>query len=170
MIKQSPFIIALLTALFITSSAADEPFQKIGPSTGLPIPRYISLGSNEANMRRGPSSDYPVDWVYHREGFPLRVIGESGHWRKVEDADGIKGWFHYALLSGNRTALILTDRVEARQAAAENAQISMILEKGVIAPLKACTPNWCRVEIERIEGWLPKSAIWGVNPDEVFED
>lgn len=151
----------------VSFGALAETYQKEGPATGLPIPRYVSLGSDEANMRQGPSQNHAVLWIYHRDGLPLRVIGESGHWRKVEDSDGVKGWFHKALLSGKRTVLV-TEKVQLRELAAENAQLVAILEKGVIGRLQACTQNWCEVQIQGLTGWLPKPAIWGVEADEVI--
>ncbi len=166
--KAGKWIALICAGLIAFPVASDEPFQKIGPSTGLPIPRYISLNSSEANMRRGPSQDYPIEWVYHRAGYPMRVIGESGHWRKVEDPDGARGWFHYALLSGNRTALITADKVTLNKSPAENSQLVAILQKGVIASLNACTSNWCEIEIQKLEGWVPKTAIWGVSVEETF--
>lgn len=121
-------------------------------------------------MRRGPALDYQIDWVYHARGLPVRVIGESGHWRKVEDFEGYKGWLHYALLSGNRTVLVTAESTSANKAAAQNSNFSAILQKNVIADLLSCTIDWCEVEIDGYEGWVPKADIWGVDDDEVFEE
>lgn len=161
---------AIMMVLMVGNIGSAEIYQKIGPSTNLPIPRYISLRGEEAFMRRGPSQNHKIDWIYHRKGYPLRVIGESGHWRKVEDWEGVKGWFHYALLSSTRTVIVTADKATLHAAAAENGQMVAILQKGVIAKLKSCTQNWCEVEIDNLDGWLPKSAFWGVDADEVFED
>ena len=74
-----------------------------GPVTNLPIPRFVSLKADEANVRRGPSLTHRIDWVFTRREMPLMIVAEHGHWRKVQDRDGAGGWVHYALLSGART-------------------------------------------------------------------
>ena len=35
-------------------------YAEIGKETGLEIPRYISLKSNDANIRVGPNKNYPI--------------------------------------------------------------------------------------------------------------
>jgi SH3-like domain-containing protein len=41
------------------------------------------------------------------------------------------------------------------------------LELGVIARLGKCDKNWCRLTAGGYRGWAPKSALWGVKPDEI---
>ncbi len=41
------------------------------------------------------------------------------------------------------------------------------LEIGVIAELDECNQLWCRVKSGGYRGWAEKSALWGVDPDEV---
>ena len=36
----------------------------IGKETGLEIPRYVSLKSDDANIRVGPSKNYPIEIKY----------------------------------------------------------------------------------------------------------
>ena len=57
----------------------------VGPETGLPIPRFVSMKASEANIRRGPSMTHRVDWVFRHQGLPLIVTAEYGHWRRVMD-------------------------------------------------------------------------------------
>ena len=88
---------------------AAEP--RIGRSTGLPLPRFASIKADPARLRRGPGVDYPILWELTRRGLPVRIVGEYGHWRRVELHDGSKGWMHRVLLSGRRTALLLGDKL-----------------------------------------------------------
>ena len=37
-----------------------------GSATGLPLPRFAALRSDEVNLRAGPGTGYPIDWVYKR--------------------------------------------------------------------------------------------------------
>lgn len=78
----------------------------IGTETKLPLPRFASLRADRVYMRRGPGERYPIDWVYHRRGLPVKIEREFGVWRLVEDPDGQKGWVHQVTLHGSRAFLI----------------------------------------------------------------
>jgi SH3-like domain-containing protein len=47
-------------------SAKDSPVT----TSGLPVPRYVSLKSDHVNVRAGPTKDNDVAWVYTRSGSP----------------------------------------------------------------------------------------------------
>ncbi|MEL6959425.1 MAG: SH3 domain-containing protein [Pseudomonadota bacterium] len=138
-----------------------------GPVTNLPMPRYVSLKATEANVRRGPSLSHRIDWVFQRRDMPLRVVGEYGHWRRVVDREGMGGWVHYSLLSGNRTVIIDEDMLTLRQRPDETAMEVALLELGVIADLGECGPEWCRLRVAGYRGWAPKDALFGVGADEI---
>ena len=138
-----------------------------GPETNLPLPRYVSLKSSEGNARRGPSLSHRIDWVFRHNGMPLRVTAEYGNWRRVEDRDGAGGWVHYALLSGVRTVVVTADLAEFRLRPDPAAPVLARAEAGAIARLGACVPDWCRVSATGAQGWVPKSALWGVEADEL---
>lgn len=138
-----------------------------GPVTNLPLPRYVSLKGGEGNARRGPSLSHRIDWVFRHAGMPLRVVAEFGHWRRVEDKDGAGGWIHYALLSGVRTALVVEDMAELRARPNMESDVVARAEAGAIVRLGECNPDWCRISGGGERGWVPKSAIWGVDPGEI---
>ena len=77
------------------------------PASGgrLPLPRFVSLRSDEVNLRLGPGAEYPVDWIYVRERLPVEIISEFGPWRKIRDNSGTVGWVHQSMVSGMRTAM-----------------------------------------------------------------
>ena len=50
--------------------------QPIGQITGYKLPRYVSLKSNESNLRVGASKDYPILLTYVIENFPVEIINE----------------------------------------------------------------------------------------------
>lgn len=80
--------------------------QDKGSNTGLPLPRFAAMRADKVYMRKGPGQRYPIEWVYHRRGLPVKVEREFDVWRLVEDADGTKGWVHQATLVGQRTFVI----------------------------------------------------------------
>jgi len=140
-----------------------------GSVTSLPLPRYVSLKTNEGNARRGPGLTHRIDWVFTRTGMPLRITAEFEHWRRVEDAEGIGGWVHYSLLSGVRTALVLLDMAEFRTLPDLNAPVVFQAEIGVIGRILRCEPGWCSMSVEGERGWVQSTALWGVGPDEIIE-
>ncbi|MEM8978785.1 MAG: SH3 domain-containing protein [Pseudomonadota bacterium] len=152
---------ALISAVLIfwsTMSSAD-----IGPETGLPMPRYVSMKVSEGNVRRGPSRAHRIDWVFVRRGMPLRVTAEYGHWRRVEDRDGMGGWVHYSLISGTRTVIVEQDMLALHSQPHTEATVKAHLELGVIARVSDCADNWCKVSTGGYRGWVPRDALWGVS-------
>lgn len=140
-----------------------------GQVTNMALPRYVSLKSSEGNVRRGPGLSHRIDWVFKRAGMPLKITAEYEHWRRVEDADGMGGWVNFALLSGVRHVLVRQDLAEFRDRPDDGAAVSFKAEANVIGKLLECLRDWCRVGVEGEKGWVRKTALWGVDPDEVLE-
>lgn len=140
-----------------------------GPVTNLPLPRFVSLKGNVGNARRGPGVTHRIDWVFTHSGMPLRVTAEHENWRRVEDAEGMGGWVHYILLSGVRTALVTAELAEFRSSPEASSDVVFKAEAGVIGRILECLPDWCRLSVQGDKGWLPKQALWGVDPGEIIE-
>ncbi|GAB5471336.1 MAG: hypothetical protein Kilf2KO_43660 [Rhodospirillales bacterium] len=152
--------------------AAEEAAPRRGPS-GLPLPRFVTLRSDEVNLRTGPGVRYPIDWVFQREGLPLQVIDEFENWRRVRDRDDTVGWVHRAMLSGQRRVVIV-ERQALRAEPLETAEVLAYLDAGFLAGLQRCPDGWCALVADgpdgsRYRGWLPRQALWGVLDDEVIE-
>ena len=161
----------VLTALLVFASAALFPNvshaqtiyrdQLTTGASGLPIPRFVSLSANEANLRTGPGERYPILWVYVQQGTPLEVTAEYGAWRRVRDYDGTVGWMHSALLSGTRTGL-LTGTLRTLYSAPDiNSRAVLRAEPGVLGIVDRCENGWCLFDIRGREGWLPQEHFWG---------
>ena len=158
---------ALILTLALSLAAPVAGAVERGSVTNLPIPRYVSLKASEGNVRRGPSLAHRIDWVFTRRNMPLQIVGEYGHWRRVQDRDGQGGWVHYSLLSGVRTVIIETDLAALRVKPDEGAPIAAYAEAGVVARLGSCMPTWCRVTADGRKGWIEKASLWGVGAEEV---
>jgi len=140
-----------------------------GSVTNLPLPRFVSLKGNAGNARRGPGLTHRIDWVFTKSGMPLKITAEYEHWRRVEDAEGFGGWVNYALLSGVRTALVAVDMAEFHARPQDEAEIIFKAERNVVGWIKHCDADWCELEVADQDGWVRKSALWGVLPGEVVE-
>jgi SH3-like domain-containing protein len=144
--------------------APDQP--GAGRSTGLPLPRFVSLGAARVNLRFGPGREYPISWVLAREGLPVEIIAEFDTWRKVRLHDADEGWIHASLLSGRRTILVTDTVGELRRTPDEGARVVLRAEPGVVGELVDCATAWCQVDIEGRRGWLRRDAFWGTLPGE----
>lgn len=151
--------VSFACALLTVSAPAQED-RSLGPS-GLPLPRFVSLGTDEANMRTGPNEDYPILWRYVRAGIPLEITAEYGNWRRVRDSDGAHGWMHSALLSGRRTALVTGGLRPLRRRPAPDARITMRAEPDVLVKLERCDGAWCKVALAAGEAWIRRDFLWG---------
>lgn len=159
---------ANLTAADTTGSI--EPANKnVGPS-GLALPRFVSLKAEKVNVRRGPSSDYPVAWVFQRKGLPVEIVAEFENWRRIRDSDGEEGWILQNMLSGKRTALVAPWRQNQALplyagSGAENGLVAKV-SAGVVSDVEACSGQWCKISAGGYEGWIEQSTLWGVYPGE----
>lgn len=141
----------------------------VGRSTGLPVPRFVSLADQEVNLRYGPSRDHPVKWTYRRQGLPVMIIDEFDTWRQIRDYEGDEGWIHQSLLSGQRHALITGEIRGLRRVPNPDGRVMLRAEPGVVGELLECLFDWCRVEIAGRRGWLAKREFYGALPDETFD-
>lgn len=152
-----------------TTASIGTAARSVGPS-GLPIPRFVSLKAEKVNVRRGPSSDHAVSWVFNRKGMPVEIVAEFENWRRIRDSDGEEGWILQNMLSGKRTAMIAPWRKGQalglhQEARAESGLVAM-LSAGVIAEVEDCSGSWCHVSAGGYDGWVEQSMLWGVYPGE----
>ncbi len=162
------FVAATLSAAGIatTADAKDSALS----TSGLPIPRYVSLKSDHVNVRAGPTKDNDVAWVYTKAGLPVEITAEFENWRRIRDSEGAEGWVYHSLLSGRRTAVVtmktkndlalLYDRADVQ------GRVAARLEAGVVAQVKHCASGWCHVAGSGFDGWIQQQRLWGVYADE----
>ncbi|HET9903194.1 MAG TPA: SH3 domain-containing protein [Xanthobacteraceae bacterium] len=146
----------------------------VGQSSGLPVPRFVSLKADRVNVRAGPTKDHQVTWIFTRSGLPVEVTAEFDNWRRIRDWEGAEGWVYHTLLSGRRTVMVTAPKggeklLALRESAGEHAPVTAQLEPGVLASVKACTGSWCHLTGRGFDGWLPQNRLWGVYPSEKIE-
>jgi SH3-like domain-containing protein len=125
-------------------------------------PYWASINTEELNMRVGPSMQYRIDWVYRREGLPLKVIRVVDRWRLVEDSDGTKGWVSSNLLSLKRSAVVIGEGLAAIRAEPSGAsELKWNAQPGVLGTLGDCEAGWCEIDVAGRIGWIDQDRIWG---------
>ncbi len=154
-------LLALGAAAVLTQSEAlsTESF------SGYPVPRFVSLGSTNVNVRTGPSKLHPIKWQYVRLGLPVEVIAETQEWRHIRDSHGNEGWVFHTLLDGRRTVLITGDGtnrpVALREQPEGTALIVAVAEPGALIRLEECRKAWCWLVAPEAQGWVHRSLVWG---------
>ena len=165
--KNSMKIVIVFISILIFSQVSNA---EIGKETGLEIPRYVSLKSDDSNIRVGPSKNYPIKIKYIKKNYPLKVLEEYEEWRKVEDFNKNIGWIHKSLITGTRTGIVLSN---------DNSNIKLLntLDGNVIGEigkkniifLNKCKIDWCLVSSGNFQGWMNKKNIWGVKEKEIIK-
>ena len=142
-------------------------------TSGLPVPRFVSLKSDRVNVRGGPDKDHDVAWIYTRIGWPVEITAEFENWRRIRDFDGTEGWVYHSMLSGKRTASVqLKSKTDATPLYAKpdaQSAVEARLQSGVIGTIKRCNGTWCRLVGEGFDGWIEQNRLWGVYPEEKIE-
>lgn len=172
------FLLLYFAFLLFMSPGTSFAQETIGKSSGLPVPRYVSLKVDRVNLREGPSREHKVIWVFQRPGLPVEITAEFDVWRRIRDSEGTEGWVEHALLSARRTALV-APWVKANDksavfpmfsAAEERSNVMASLQAGVIASVKACQHHWCHIYGDGFDGYIQQTKLWGVYPNEEIND
>lgn len=162
--------VILFLSGFSLNAFADARTDAIFNSSGLEIPRFVSLRSDKVFVRTGPALRYPIKWVYKREALPVEIIQEFDTWRKIKDHDGSEGWIHQSLLSGRRSALVSSNlkTFMLKKPSSSAKKLALIEDGGVIA-IEKCSPLWCKGKISGFSGWVERNSLWGIYDTEKFD-
>lgn len=146
--------LSLLAALLLPASLAAQDRE---------VPYWASMRAPEVNLRVGPSQDYPIEWVYKRQGLPVKVLRVREGWRLIRDPDGTQGWVVARLLDPQRTALVVGKGLAAIRAEPGDASaLKWNAEPGVVGRLGRCEAGWCEIDVAGRKGWIRESRLWGV--------
>lgn len=144
-----------------------------GTNSGLPLPRFATLRSDEVYMRSGPGPRYPIEWVYKRRDLPVEIEREFDIWRLVRDADGVRGWVNTQTLAPRRSGVVLAGPVERalRKEARDDSPAVARLKPGVIVRIRSCDAgsDWCAGSVQDYRGYIRRAELWGVYPGEVVQ-
>jgi SH3-like domain-containing protein len=154
-------LVACLASVSFAAAAQTPPVEK--------LPRFASLRSDDVNLRVGPGENYPIEWVLKRKEMPVQVLEEFQNWRRVQDWQGDKGWVLDRMITGKRAVIVDGNvRVLYRQPDPASPPVARA-EPGVIARLIDLQGTWCRVDAGGYRGWVRRSEVWGVLPDETLQ-
>lgn len=133
------------------------------------VPYWASLRGRDVNMRVGPGEDYRINYRYHREDLPMKVLRVMDGWRLVQDPSGARGWMLARFLKRERGAIVKGERggpsVDMREKPEADARLLWKLEPDVTGKLKDCGDGWCKLDVAGHVGYVREDALWGTgNP------
>ena len=160
------FLIIVFSISFSGFSLSEVKTKLSVRGSGELLPRFVSLKYDEVYMRKGPSRDHPIDWVYKTKNLPLKIVSEFENWRKVIDSEGTIGWIHRSQLSNKRMVQVTLENLEIRNRPNNDAKVIAIAEIGVLLNLERCDEKWCRLSHQKIKGWSSRNGFFGLIKDE----
>lgn len=126
----------------------------------------VSVAGEKVNLRKGPSTQYPVIWELGK-GFPLRIVRSQGSWLKVSDFEGDVGWIYKDLVSRKPHLIVKTfknskARINIRSGPGTKYEIVGKAEYGVVFETLQRGSGWVKVRHETgLSGWVKRSLLWG---------
>jgi SH3-like domain-containing protein len=164
---------AIVAPLVLALAAGGVRAGSDSTTSGLPVPRFVTLKVDRVNVRGGPDKDHDVTFIYTRVGWPVEITAEFENWRRIRDSDGTEGWVYHSLLSGKRMAAVQlkskTDLAPIYANPDAKSAVTAQLQVGVLGTVKRCTGKWCQIAGDGFDGWIEQNELWGVYPDEKVE-
>jgi SH3-like domain-containing protein len=146
------------------------PIISLAENDKLPLPRFVSIRSDEANVRTGPGVRYPIKWVIKKQNMPTEIIAEYEDWRKIRDIELAEGWVHKAMLSGKRTAIVKFNKIKIFAEPKSKSKVVALSNKGTQLIVDKCDGDYCEVEAGGVDGYINQNNLWGVYEGEEIKD
>tara|TARA_B100001123_G_scaffold353055_1_gene404869 strand:+ start:940 stop:1413 length:474 start_codon:yes stop_codon:yes gene_type:complete len=143
------FILFFFLNFFVSKSLSSEDIN------------FLSLKNNEANLRLGPSFEYPVKLTYNKKHLPIIILDKSDAWRKIKDFENNSGWIHISQLSKRRTAINYKNNSILFKKPTIYSKPIARLESGRLVLIDKCNLKWCKINSGSFKGWIEKNSLWG---------
>ena len=105
---------------------------------------FMSLKNNEANLRYGPSFEYPIKITYKKKYLPIVIIDRSETWMKTRDFENNSGWIHVSQISKRKTAINKKKNNLLYKKPTIYSKPIAKLEIGRLVIIKKCKIRWCK--------------------------
>ena len=155
---------------------------QVGRSSGLPVPRFVSVRNAPVNVRVGPGTNYDIAFTFIQPNVPVEITAEFDTWRRIRDVEGDEGWVHQNLVVGDRTALVAPWQAEGsialRVAPQPETAVRAWLAPGMLVSVRSCDAAACEIRLSHTgadgrattyQGFVAQETLWGVYAGEVFD-
>ena len=146
------FLFTIIFVLFFNTDQKSYAAEKV---------RFMSLKNNKANVRIGPSKEYPIKFTYKKKYLPVKILDKSETWRKVKDLESNSGWIHVSQLSKKKTAININYNSLIYKKPTIYSKPIAKLEIGRLVLIKKCKSKWCKISTGNYSGWVLKDYLWG---------
>ena len=123
--------------------------------------KFLSLKNNEANLRQGPSFEYPIKFIYIKKYLPVEVLDKSETWIKIRDFENNSGWMHTSQLSKKKSAICKKNNSVLYKKPTIFSKPIAKLEIGRLVLIKKCKLKWCKISSGNFSGWIYRNSLWG---------
>jgi SH3-like domain-containing protein len=123
--------------------------------------QMVSVSREEVNLRSGPGTRYPAEWVLSR-GFPLKVVGRRGAWLQVLDFENDKGWILRTLTSNTAYHVVKVKTANVRSQPTTSSRILGKVSYGDALRTLERKSGWVKVQHDGgLRGWISRNLLWG---------
>ncbi len=164
--KINLILIIVLSIVILSTSIIIKLYSQNKQNISFPF--YISTKNNEANLRSGPSKDYPIVLSYNAKNFPLKVIQKHNEWYQVVDYLNNQGWIYINLTSKKHSAITINNSTILYSIANVDSKQIAIIKNNYIVNISHCDNSFfCKITLKyedtTISGWIEKKDLWGID-------
>lgn len=157
-------MLRISTVIGFCTTLALGAFAGVAHAQDREVPYWAAMRYDEVNMRVGPSGEYRIEWVYRRQGLPVRVVRLREGWRLVQDHEGTQGWIAASQLTPTRYVMIIGDDLaDLREDPDPQSALRWRAEAGVVGQLGDCDAGYCEIDVEGRTGWVDQDRLWGTD-------
>jgi len=122
---------------------------------------YLSITTDNANVRTGPGTNYPASMELF-QGYPLKVEKKDGDWYKVSDFEKDTGWVHESIVKKGDTVIVnATSSINMRSGPSTKDPIVADVERGVVLTKISEQGQWTQVRHSSgTTGWVYSPLLW----------
>lgn len=130
-------------------------------STSLMAADYLSVTTDNANVRTGPGTNYQVRMELFK-GYPLKVLKTQGEWYKIVDFEKDEGWIHQSIVKTSDTVIVNAQKsVNMRSGPSTKDSVIADVERGVVLSKLETNGKWTKVRHSTgTVGWIYNPLLW----------
>ena len=136
-------------------------FVFLSPSYSLDQEYFLTLRNEKVNLRQGPSFDHPIKIFYKKKYLPVLIKDKSDNFRKIIDHQQNSGWIHISQLSKKKAGISIENNLLVFKGPTVYSKPVVILKKGRLCLISKCKNDWCKIKVDKFNGWVKKESLWG---------
>jgi SH3-like domain-containing protein len=122
-----------------------------------------SIAKDKVNLRTGPGFEHSV-LLQAPLGYPVQIEGEDGKWLNMVDWDGNRAWVYSPLVCDVRTAVVLVEDANIRNAPGTKNKVVKKARRGEIYTILEERSEWVKIGYyyDRAPvGWIRNDLVFG---------